>query len=206
MVARMFRKLRMNQRLGVVDTFQFPEAVRYRFALQHPGLADDASSLVEAAIRQWFRLAARHPKATLSMPSVVVDDLWQELVLHTREYATFCQAAFGRNLHRVPESPMSATPDRAARLRHTLDLARHDEGCGPRGIPLLFRIDRELGTDGGNAYVPDCGGHGECYEVSGKVCLQHLTGLDSRPQPGRSTPGAGPPNPYQWPNQGMGPA
>ena len=202
----MLRKLRMNQRLRLVDTFQFPATARYRFALHHPGLADDDRSLVEAATRQWFRLAARHPKAELSMPSVVVDALWQELMLHSREYATFCEAAFGRNLHREPGSPMSATPDRAARLRHTLDLARQDDGCGARGIPLLFRIDRELGTDRDSAYVPDCGGHGECYEPSGKACLQHLTGLDSRPQTGRSNPGAGPPNPYQWPNQGMGPA
>jgi hypothetical protein len=116
----MLRKLRMNQRLRVVDTFPFPATVRYRFALQHPGLANDDRLLVEAATRQWFRVAARHPKATLSMPSVVVDDLWQELVVHSREYATLCEAAFGRNLRRVPESAMSASPDRAARLRHTL--------------------------------------------------------------------------------------
>jgi hypothetical protein len=201
----MLRRLRLNRRIKAVNTFQFPRAVRHQFTLQHPQLIGELP-LVEAAARQWFRLAARHSPATLAMPSVVVDDLWRELVLHDREYAAFCQAAFGRILEREPESPMSAVPDRTARLRHTLDLARQDERCGPRGIPLLFRIDPQLGTDSGRAYQPDCGGHGECYAVSNKVCLQHLTDLGSRPQAGRPRPGAGPPDPYQWPNQGMGPA
>ena len=202
----MLGRLRVNQRIGAVNTYQFPGTVRSRFALQHPRLTGDDLPLVEAAARQWFRLATRHPKAKRSMPSVVVDDLWQDLILHEREYATFCAAAFGSILHREPEPPMSATTDRIGRLRTTLDLAREDERCGARGIPLLFRIDRELGTDGGRAYVPDCGGHGECYEASVKVCLQHLTGLGGRAEPGRPAPGAGPPDPYQWPNRGMGPA
>jgi len=165
--------------------------------------------LVEAAARQWFRVAARHPRAKLSMSSVLVDDLWRELARHTRDYATFCDAAFGRLLPHEPEPAMSAanaTADRTTRLRHTLDLARQDEGCGPRGIPMLFRVDRHLGIDGGLGYVADCGGHGECYERSGTICLQHLTGLGRQTKRGLAHPGAGPPDPYQWPNQGIGPS
>jgi hypothetical protein len=187
---------------------QFPRSVRQRFAHQHPQLADDDLTLVEAAARQWFRLAARHPVAKLSMASVLVDDFWRELLRHTRDYATFCDAAFGRFLPHDADSAVSAanaTANRTTRLRHTLNLARQDEGCGPRGIPLLFRVDRQLGLDGAG-YVADCGGHGECYEVSGTVCLQHLIGLGKQTNPGLPRPGTGPPDPYQWPNQGMGPS
>jgi len=46
------RNHRAAHRIGAVDDLQFPE------------------------IRQWFRLVARHRRAKLSMPSVVVDDLW----------------------------------------------------------------------------------------------------------------------------------
>jgi len=182
--------------------------VRQRFALEHAQLAGDDLTLVEAAARQWFRLAARHPRAQLSMPSALVDDLWRELVRDTRGYATFCDAAFGRFLPHEAKPAMGAadaTADRTTRLRHTLDLARQDEGCGARGIPLLFRVDAQLGFDGAG-YVADCGGHGECYEASGTVCLQHLTGLGKQTKPGLSHPGAGPPDPYQWPNQGIGPS
>src|SRR4051794_17841475 len=48
------------------------------------------------------------PKARLAMPSVVVDELWHELVLHTRDYAEFCGTVFARFLHHTPESAMSA--------------------------------------------------------------------------------------------------
>ena len=91
---------------------------------------------------------ARRPKARLSMPSTVVDDLWHEMLLHTRDYAVFCDAAFGRFLHHEPESTM--TPDQGAanrsdRLLLTLRLARRDENCDPGVLPLLFRVDQEVG-------------------------------------------------------------
>src|SRR4051794_8423998 len=94
-------------RVAVIDGYQFPSSVRYRFAQHHDALTGDQIGTVEAAARQWFRLAAGHPRAKLWMPSVVVDDLWHELVLHTREYAAFCDAAFGRFLHHVPDSAAS---------------------------------------------------------------------------------------------------
>ena len=58
----------------------------------------------------------------------------------------------------------------------TLDLARRDEGCDPDQLPLLFRVDREIGIAGGRTYLADCGGRGQCFPVSGAVCLQHLGG------------------------------
>jgi hypothetical protein len=156
--------------------------VRQRFTLHHSGLADDDVEKVEAATRQWFRLAVRHPKAKLSMPSVVVDDLWHELVLHTRDYAAFCDSAFGRFLHHVPESAMSpaaAAANRFTGLEATFRLAQLDEGCDPNRLPLLFRVDHELAVDGGRHYLADCGGRGECYELRGTLCLQHINGIGS---------------------------
>ncbi len=167
-------------RVAVVDGYQFPGSVRQRFALQHHALTGDQIATVEAAARQWFRLAACHPRAKLWMPSVIVDDLWHEWVLHTREYAAFCEAAFGRFLHHVPESAPS-TPavarSRDAALLTTLRLARQDEGGKANRLPLLFRVDQELAVPGGRRYLADCGGRGECYELRGTLCLQHLQGF-----------------------------
>jgi hypothetical protein len=47
-------------------------------------------------------------------------------------------------------------------------------------LPLLFRVDKSLGIQGGNRYLADCGGRGECFEVSGHTCLQHLAGPGKR--------------------------
>jgi hypothetical protein len=193
---------RSARRIAFVDAFEFPSSVRQRFAERHRRLSVDEIGTVEAATRQWFRLAATHPKARLSMPSVVVDDLWHELVLHTREYAAFCDAALGRFLHHTPESAMdaaAAAANHSTGLVATLRLARQDEGCGPQELPLLFRVDQELGVVGGRRYLIDCGGRGQCHDTPGLTCLQHLTGVgkpvrggwDSRHAPDVGVPGAG---------------
>jgi hypothetical protein len=184
------------RRLAVVDAVDLPGSVRQRFALHHPDLTADGIRTAEAATRQWFRLAAAHPRALMSMPSVVVDEVWHEFVLHTREYADFCDAAFGRFLHHEPESAMSpgaAAANRSAALATTLRLARADERAGPGEdrLPLIFRVDDELRVVGGKRYLLDCGGRGQCYDVRGTTCLQHLGGSGKRVRGdwGRKMPG-----------------
>ena len=120
------------------------------------------------------------------MPSVIVDEMWHELVLHTRDYAQFCDAAFVRFLHHTPESAMSvqaAAANRAAGLGMTFRLAQQDEGGEAGRLPLLFRVDQELGVSGGRRYLADCGGRGQCHDMPGTLCLQHVDG------PGRSPRG-----------------
>jgi hypothetical protein len=194
----MFRNRGRVGHVDAVDAYQFPSSVRQRFTHQHHSLTGDDIQTVEAATRQWFRVAAGHPKAKLWMPSVVVDDLWHELVLHTRDYAAFCDAAFGRFLHHVPDSAMTtaaAARRRDTALLATLRLAQQDERCDPSRLPLLFRVDQELAVPGGRRYLADCGGRGDCYELAGTLCLQHLRGFG---QPTR-----GDSNPNHIPNGGM---
>jgi hypothetical protein len=165
------------RRIAVVDAYEVPSGVRQRLTLHHPDLTAGGIRTAEDATRQWFRLAAAHPRAALAMPSVVVDEVWHEFVLHTREYADFCDAAFGRFLHHEPESamtPEAAAANQSSALATTLRLARQDEKGAV--LPLLFRVDAELGVAGGRRYLADCGGRGQCYEARGAVCLQHLGG------------------------------
>jgi hypothetical protein len=177
------RNHRTIHRIAAVDDLQFPASGRQRLGNRHPQLSGDDIRLVEAATRQWFRIVARNPTAKLSMPSVVVDDLWQELSLHARDYAAFCDAAFGRLLHHPPRSAMNAgtaNTNRTTLLLATLSYARRDEGCGPTGLPLLFLVDQDLRIRDGNRYLADCGGRGECFQAPGMSCLQHLGGLGKR--------------------------
>lgn len=176
-------RLAKNRSGHRIDHLQFPARARHRLMNQHANLSGDDFVLVETAARQWFRLIARNPRANLSMPSVVVDDLWQELALDVREYAAFCDAAFGRPLVRSPRQTTPAgntTAKPAASLLATLGYARRDENCGPTDLPLLFRIDQDLRIEGGYRYLADCGGRGECFGVRGMICLQHVGGPGKR--------------------------
>ncbi len=156
---------RAAPQVATINAYEFPPSVRQRLHRKYPDLGTDSTELIEAATRQWFRILARHPKTRLSMPSLVVDDMWHELLLHTRDYAAFCDAAFGRFLHHEPESAM--TPDQAAtnrsnRLLKTLRFAYQDENCWPE-LPLLFRVDHAVGHKDARRYIADCGARGHCY-------------------------------------------
>ncbi|MEU8332741.1 hypothetical protein [Micromonospora sp. NPDC048839] len=181
-----FRSARTPRRLRAVADLRFPASAREHLRNRYPHLSDDDIAVVESATRQWFRLAVRQGGVKLAMPSVVAGDLWQALTLHTQDYATFCDAAFGRPLKHQPRFPASGGPtdaDHRALLLATLHQARRDEGGDPASLPLLFRVDHELRIPGGSRYLADCGGRGECFPVSERVCLQHLGGLGKRPKP-----------------------
>jgi hypothetical protein len=126
------RKSRSAHRVTAINDLQFPASGRHRLASRHPHLGDDDIRLVEAATRQWFRLVASHRRTKLSMPSVAVDDLWQELALHTRDYAAFCDTAFGR----VPrQQPGSAISTAAADTDRTHLRSTPRPGPPRRGLP-----------------------------------------------------------------------
>ncbi|WP_433367252.1 hypothetical protein ACQPZX_39270 [Actinoplanes sp. CA-142083] len=183
---------RTARRLAVVGDYRFPAGVRHRFFVAHDDLDSTSIALVEDAAHQWFRLAARHPRATLSMPSVVVDDLWREAVRDTG-YAEFCEAAFGRPLPYAPEH----AADRG--LADTFRFACEDETCGPAELPLLFRVDKTLAVKGGRNYLADCGGRTQCHEFPGAICLRHVAGVEKAKRWSRL--GSAPPPP---PDGGFG--
>jgi hypothetical protein len=167
------RDRRIAHRLAAVDGYRFPAGVRHRFAVSHDYLDTFAVARAQDAARQWFRLAARHPRAELAVPSVVVDDLWREMVRDTRDYAEFCARALRRPLPR----PAEYGADRPDRLATTFRLAQEDEGGPPGALPLLFRVDRELGVPGADHYLADCGGRAVCHELPGAICLRHIAGV-----------------------------
>ena len=166
-----------SPRVAAVDQCVFPAGVRQRVSAARPALSEAQLATVEAAARQWFRLFARRPSSSLAVPSVLVGDWWREFVRHEREYAAFVEAAVGRAL------PYS---DAAGTIAATYREARRDEKAD---LPLIFRVDQEAGVPDARRYLADCGGRGQCFDVAGVVCLQHLGG------PGRATRGdfKGPP-------------
>ncbi len=105
----------------------------------------------------------------LKHPSTLVDDMWHEFLLHTRDYAAFCDAAIGQFLHHEPEPRMSldqAPANRSDGLLIILQRARQDDHCGPHALRLLFRVDQEAQLPGCRRYHVDCGGRERCYDAS----------------------------------------
>jgi hypothetical protein len=166
---------RATRRLAAVDGYVFPSSVRQRFAFTHPDLSRENLDAVEAAVRQWFRLAARQPRAKLTMPSVLAGDYWREFRLDTAAYGTFCAQVVGRPVQDDPAD------DRGVRLVTTFRLAQQDEGTASHELPRLFRVDRDLAISGARRYLADCGGYEHCYDNEVDViCLRHLAGPPRR--------------------------
>jgi len=57
-----------SRRLAAVDQYTFPAGVRQRVSAARPDLTLVQLSTVEDAVRQWFRLFARHPRGARAVP------------------------------------------------------------------------------------------------------------------------------------------
>jgi hypothetical protein len=121
------------------------EAVVERIAREHRVLRRTA--------RRWFvelvRFLDACDEAALPLaPSKKVDRAWHEFVLHTRDYAAFCEERYGRFLHHDPYE----RPDKGAYERTWVALRQRGDG----------RPDRRIWPDpfGRTAYGPGGGGGG----------------------------------------------
>jgi len=116
---------------------------------------------VAQGMRQFFLAYLKSGQLYVSMPSQVVDDLWHEFILHTREYEAFCKQAFGGLLHHTPAAVIGKkTAKKAdAALRRCWWYACREENIFPKNalrLPLLFALDAKLDIADGFHYVVDC--------------------------------------------------
>jgi hypothetical protein len=121
----------------------------------HPALTEKDEFLVARALRSFFLIHLRTAPAGIGMPSRVVDDLWHEFILDTREYSAFCDQAFGAYFHHIPAAKMTAGISRDAGMRRTWRHACLEENINPEHptrLPLLFAIDQKLAISDGNVY------------------------------------------------------
>ncbi|MFG1686181.1 glycine-rich domain-containing protein [Nonomuraea sp. NPDC049269] len=106
------------------------------------------TAYAERIMRQtlgFLATCALNPDAGLS-PSEEVDKGWHAFLLHTREYAAFCEQVAGRFIHHRPDDPAGeALRPAAERVGATVQAMR------AAGLP----VDVEL-------WIPD-GRCGQCY-------------------------------------------
>lgn len=130
-----------------IRSYVFPSSLLATLYKQHPHLTEKDYFLVARALREFFLIRLRAGNRFIGMPSRVVDDLWHEFILRTREYERFCQSAFGRFFHHFPATATPKGADMSEALRLTWRFACLEENINPGNatrLPLLFAIDAKL--------------------------------------------------------------
>jgi hypothetical protein len=132
-----------RSRREFIESYEFSPALRARLRDELGGEQQVAVAL--DGLRAWYLACLYAEGGLIGMPSRVVDEAWHEMILFTREYARFCEQAFGRFLHHSPESTLETSMDRL--------LARTIAILDANDVPLvLFTADTDAGFDGGNAW------------------------------------------------------
>lgn len=143
-----------------IETYVFPPEVLDALRRTWPELRDWQIAMAQRALRSFFiaHLDAG-PDKVLAMPSKAADALWHAFILDTRAYHAFCEDAFGRYFHHLPEYRMAEGPaSRSASVIDTLWRSTCEQaGIDPRKasrLPILFELDRLLRLPGASRHDP----------------------------------------------------
>ncbi len=100
------------RREAFIRTFVLPKGLYDNLRAKHPALSLKECQLVARGLRQFFLTHLKSGRKHVAMPSQVVDDLWHEFILYTRNYQQFCDKAFERFFHHTPAAVMGAPAGR----------------------------------------------------------------------------------------------
>jgi hypothetical protein len=149
-----------GQREAHIRTFVLPKGLYDKLRAKHPDLSLKDCQLVAQGLRQFFLTYLKSGHQYVSMPSQVVDDLWHEFILYTKNYQQFCDKAFGRFMHHTPAAVMGSATQSNTGLRRCWWHACREENINPAKptrLPLLFALDTKLNISNGFRYAADCG-------------------------------------------------
>lgn len=150
---------RRAKRERYIREFDLPPGLYKKLQDKRPEIDPKHHPLVARALRQFFLCHLRSGRRFVSMPSQVVDDLWHEFILYTRDYQQFCKKAFGGYMHHAPAVALGHRQTDDIGLRRSWRFACLEENINPkrpRRLPLLFAIDKKLGIANGFNYSPNC--------------------------------------------------
>jgi len=105
--------------------------VEERLGKDEPEVTAESHRSAIFEFRRFFALRAL-TSSRLAMLSEGVDAVWHAFLLFTREYAAFCQAAFGAHVHHMPRTSREGPTRRDAREF----MRQYTRAFGPPGPPL----------------------------------------------------------------------
>jgi len=155
----LWQRQRRARREAYIRDFILPKGLFEKLREHHPDLSLKDCQLVAQGLRQFFLAHLKSGKKYVAMPSQVVDDLWHEFILYTKNYQHFCRHAFGSFLHHTPAVVLNKGQQDGAGIRRTWHHACREENINPyipTRLPLLFALDSKFNIPNGFVYVPDC--------------------------------------------------
>jgi hypothetical protein len=168
---------KQTQNFAYIDEYAFHSGVVKRFTQTRPELSPEEVSTVVLALKDYFKIHNRAAGKFLSMPSQVVDVLWHEFILFTKEYDTFCKGAIGHYLHHVPSEAMQDKKVASDGIKNTWVYACELEEINPKNptkLPRLFLLDKKFNIKNGFYYTRDCSS-----STGAAYCASHIDGSGS---------------------------
>ena len=154
-------KLQAAKRAEYIRNYPLPKGLFEKLQKRRPELSLKDCQLVNLGLRQFFLAYLQGGRQFVAMPSQVVDELWHEFILYTRQYDRFCKRAFGGFFHHTPAVVLKSSRQNNTGLRRCWWHACKQELINPKKptrLPLLFALDAKLNIADGFRYVPDCSG------------------------------------------------
>jgi hypothetical protein len=151
-----------------IDSYILHKGLMIKFRSQYPDLSKEQANMVIVALKDYFKMCKEAEFNFVSMPSQVVDDLWHEFILFTRQYQKFCKMAFGQYLHHTPAEAMQNSNSISSGIKRAWKLACKLERIDPKEpsrLPRIFAIDAALNIENGFYYSLDC-----AKDKSGNYC------------------------------------
>lgn len=147
------------RRAEYIRTYKLPRGLLNKLSERRPNLTRKECALVSRGLRQYFVAYLMSGQKFVSMPSQIVDELWHEFILFTRDYEQFCKRAFGSFMHHTPAVALSENAKSNEGLRRVWWYTCKYESIDPRNptrVPLLFALDQKFKIENGFVYHPQC--------------------------------------------------
>ena len=150
---------RLVKRADFIRSYMFPPGLLDKLLVLRPELSLKDRQLVARALRQFFLAYHKSGYKHVAMPSQVVDDLWHEFILYTKNYQSFCRQAFGRYMHHIPAAVLGKNKQNNDAIRRIWHFACLEENINPQRatrLPLLFALDAKWNIANGFRYEANC--------------------------------------------------
>ena len=141
-----------QQRDDYLESYQFPEIIIQRLKEKHKYLSKEDIDLVVKGLKNYFYISS-HSNDIVIMPSIVIDNLWHEFLLYSKEYHSFCDNAFGYFFHHSPNDTKLFDVDVARFLAWEKSCELEELSPSKTSkLPLIFEIDKLLKIKNGLQY------------------------------------------------------
>jgi hypothetical protein len=162
-ILKVRNNMQWSQISNYIEKYKFPAQVIKKWTAEYPKMTPTQQEYGEKALKQFFMIYAKSNhlnkiSPAFDMPSKVVDSLWHQFILASRDYHNFCETAFGQYFHHkqhdepqhtdLIEKTLSSGLINTFRATKSLDKATWVVGA----LPLVFAMDAMMNIQGGFQY------------------------------------------------------